>query len=990
MVRKYEGVASSSEVSALRVREDLRPLLTRLRDWWLTPDGQSIMLMAMLVLGIVMVWAPLAGELVLMLVLCFSWLQLRYKKRKWDFPLRVPMSADLIDGSTNKKGKGIMFVGNEVATGMPASISDNDARTHALIFGTTGSGKTVFLMGFVVNSLIFNGGASYTDGKGDVKLWLQFMNACRMFGREDDLLLISFITSGHEFYDRQESKISNTINPYATGSSGMCTEASIALMDSGGGGDDMWKGRAIAFLGGLIKPMVFLRDQGEILLDADLIREYFDLSKLERLVWDEEDTWKGGLKRDRGYFYKKYGKVWKAVIRPLEAFMITIPGYDKGKLGKQEQKTVEQHGYITMQLARLFGDVADNYGHIMKTPLGEVDMYDVVINDRILVTLLPALERSPESLGMLGKIIVGGIKQMAAGCLGNKVEGMRREIVDARPTNSPVPFPTIFDEYGYYAVLGFAAMPAQARSLGFMVVFAAQDFASLKKSSPEEADQTWENTNLRGVGRITSGSASETYKRMSELGGSVPVAELEGYEVDRSGMFAKIRASDRIRVVDKPRVSSDDLHSQNDGEFHLFLGKKEKGAERGVMKVVRVAGFFSEVGHDRGDEREQPAVELLSINHFARVSPPAEIISAMTNAMVKGDNGIRAAIANNQLYSSIKANESKNAMLIMAAEMHRMNAELQAPLSLLDLGFVSLSYLDKYEGKRKSDLLAAVSEAKLAGAEFTAVGKPAAVTTLRTDSGGSSSDGGPAPENKPVIGVPPVEKPRAAAIGRPPVLGRPPIGGAPMLKSAAPAGPSSVETAAQASEGASKPLMAPVTVAQSASQALPSAARAGEVGQGGEGKQVLQLSDEDKETLAKINLFTKGEVSLPVNNLTADDLVALAQDLLAAGNEVFGGGDEPTTAEEVVESARATGQLEADVKPLDKEAIIDVIRAVEPEALGPDEAAKARAEARDFVNKMALGSTYLETPQPNSGTSIASFRDAVDVLAETVWRKDDE
>ena len=62
-----------------------------------------------------------------------------------------------------------------------------------------------------------------------------------------------------------------------------------------------------------------------------------------------------------------------------------------------------------------------------------------------------------------------------------------------------------------HIVLGFAVAPAQARSLGFSITFAAQDFSSLKKSSAEEADATWENTNVRIVGRITSGSKSETW-----------------------------------------------------------------------------------------------------------------------------------------------------------------------------------------------------------------------------------------------------------------------------------------------------------------------------------------------------------------------------------------------------------------------------------------------------------------------------------------------
>lgn len=965
MVRKFEGVGTSSEVSGLRTREDLRSFPQKLRDWWLSPDGQRYTLGGIMSAGVVLLWAPLAAEFLLIALLLFSRIQLRYKERSWDFPLRVPIIAGLKDGSTNGKGKGLMYVGAEVGTRMPATISDNDARTHALLFGTTGSGKTELLLAFVVNSLVYDGGASYTDGKGDVKLWLKFLNASRMFGRECDLLLISFITSGHEFYDRQETKISNTMNPYANGSSGMCTEASIALMDSSGGSGDMWKGRAIAFLGALIKPLVFLRDKGDVLLDADLIREYFDLPILERFVWDMEDTWKGGIKRDTGYFAAKYGKVWKSVIRPLEAFMVTIPGYDKGRMGKQEQKTLEQHGYITMQLARLFGDLADNYGHIMRTPLGEVDMYDVVINDRILVTLLPALERSPESLGMLGKIIVGGIKQMAAGCLGNKVEGLRREIVDARPTNSPVPFPTIFDEYGYYAVLGFSSMPAQARSLGFMVVFAAQDFASLKKSSAEEADQTWENTNLRGIGRITSGGDAETYKRMAALGGDVQVAEIAGFERQVTLLGSKLRANDQIRIERKPRVNSDDLHSQADGEFHLFLGKKEDNADRGRVKVVRVNGFYTDVKpvdekrfpKTGGiDPRTQPSVTHLSINHFARVAPPEEVQDYAGNLLLHSENGIRRAIVGGGIVGTIKANESRNAMIGMAGSLGEANAKLgDKAFGMLDTAFAFMALASRYEAQRQKDMLEHLIAANLPPG-FGAQPTKLSAGDAGGEASGVGSAGGPilSPQPAPAAIVKPVTVVDPSEIGRPRAIGRPPAATA-------------ASADAVAEEKAQQPASAPVDGTQ---------------------KPVV-LTEEDRANLAKISLFTEGAVSIPVNNATEEDLVALARDLLAAGHAVFGDSDgEVLTPEVVAEVAMVEGELKAQVAGLDKEAITDVIVAVEPRALGPEDSAKARAEGRAFVEKMALGSTYLESPIPPGNISIASFQDAVDVLTEAVMRND--
>lgn len=126
--------------------------------------------------------------------------------------------------------------------------------------------------------------------------------------------------------------------------------------------------RADAFLVAVFSPLVFLHDAGDILLDADRMREFFDLPTLERFVWDEEDIWKGGVRREQGYFTKKYGKeVWDAVIQPLQAFVMTIPGYEKARMGRQEQKTLEKHSFVSMELVRQLGDLADQIS------LGDLD-----------------------------------------------------------------------------------------------------------------------------------------------------------------------------------------------------------------------------------------------------------------------------------------------------------------------------------------------------------------------------------------------------------------------------------------------------------------------------------------------------------------------------------------------------------------------------------------------------------------------------------------
>ncbi|WP_233177042.1 type IV secretory system conjugative DNA transfer family protein [Ralstonia sp. ASV6] len=763
----YRGVERTEELRSSDIRPDTRSSLSRARAYFATTDGVFVAMIWLQAIGLFTIFVPFSGEIVLLVGALFYQLyvnpghtdpdrttviggvnRIEGKHRVYDFPYRVPFSAKRFDGSYSvpKLGSGITFLGKEISTKLEIWSGDSDLRTHMLVLGTTGSGKTELLLGLVFNALVQNSGFIYTDGKGDVSLWNNVFRLARYLGRECDLLLVNFLTSGRDFIDKQFDRTTNTMNPFALGSSGMLIELIIALMDDSGGGGDMWKGRAIAFVAGLTRVLCYLRDRGYILLDSSKFIEFMELPVVEAVVFDKKITVDGkDIKIDDPLF--------ETVCKPLRAFVLTLPGYTQSKKGNQDQKTMEQHGFITMQLTRLFGDLSFTYGYIFQTLLGEVDMYDVVINRRILAVLLPALERAPDSLKMLGKLIVGAIKQMMAGCLGNRVEGSVREIVEARPTNAAVPFYVVLDEYGYYAVLGFAVAPAQARSLGFpqperalvrmangqtqrmgdmrvgemirspdgaqvrvrevlehdslpvakitlesgkaieaayvhhwpvrvmyqqtllkttqeidvlvksgvtvelsiakedglqweeitdvsmvgvekcrclvvehdlhcyltdhdvvthnCITFAAQDFSSLQKASKEEADATWENTNVRAIGRVTSGQESETFRRIKGVAGEAVVYE-NGYKEHSESAFFKWRTKLDARINRVQRIEFDDIAHQQDGEFTFLVGKKD-GKGSGGVRIIRARGFYTGV-------KEKPPE--IRINHFLKVEPP--------------------------------------------------------------------------------------------------------------------------------------------------------------------------------------------------------------------------------------------------------------------------------------------------------------------------------------------------------------------------------
>ncbi|MDO8953907.1 MAG: TraM recognition domain-containing protein [Gammaproteobacteria bacterium] len=568
---KFRGIIKSQEHAPSEAVRDIRPFWEQIRDLLLSQVGSSALVFG---LAVLMFYFPVAVDFLFIFAIVIFWYSFFTMKT---LPFKMPIYAGLPDkndvppGSKKpNKASGIYFFGNDIISQEQLWFTNNDMRTHALIFGSTGSGKTEALISIAYNALLQGSGFIYVDGKGDNALFAKIFSLCRTMGREDDLLLVNFMTGANDIIGPQEHILSNTMNPFAAGSSSMLSQLVVSLMDSGGGaspsgGDgDMWKGRAIAFTEALMRPLVWLRDNGYLLLEAGVIRKYFTLDAIEDMLYDRKVI-------DQNNVVTVLEKPIPFEVRDsIENYLATLPGYQKSEKGKQSGKAYEQHGYITMQLTRIFGSLADVYGHIVRTNLAEVDFRDVVLNRRILVVLLPALEKSPDELSALGKLIIASLKSMLAEGLGSRVEGDYRDIIETKPTTSRTPYLCILDEYGYYAVKGFAVVPAQARSLGFSVVFAGQDLPAFQKASKEEAASICANTNIKICMKLED--PQETWEFFQKTAGESYVSVTRSLNRQGEGASAFHYKDSMEATYDKRnRIDLLDLKDQREGEAHIFF-----------------------------------------------------------------------------------------------------------------------------------------------------------------------------------------------------------------------------------------------------------------------------------------------------------------------------------------------------------------------------------------------------------------------------------
>ena len=110
---------------------------------------------------------------------------------------------------------------------------------------------------------------------------------------------------------------------------------------------------------------------------------------------------------------------------------------------------------------------------------------------------------------------------------------------------------TVFDEVGYYVAEGMAVMAAQARSLGFSLVFAGQDLPAMKKRVREEAQSITANCNIKLFGKLED--PTETKEFFEKTVGSAMVTEVSSFQMAGSSEFGSYHDSKQAGIQMRPQ-----------------------------------------------------------------------------------------------------------------------------------------------------------------------------------------------------------------------------------------------------------------------------------------------------------------------------------------------------------------------------------------------------------------------------------------------------
>lgn len=235
-----------------------------------------------------------------------------------------------------------------------------------LINGSTGAGKTEVLLSLGVQYIKNNEGFIYIDGKGENVLYTKIFSYAQQYNRLDDLYCLNFLSGSRNLDSQQEKKISHSIDP----------------LNPMVGNDSYFEHFFSKEMGTLIHAILKkLHEKGQV-MDTQSLESILMLNNL--IEWKKEN---------------KFNE-----LPELNDYLISIGlSLEEENDESDLEDALEKHAlkcskaYETVNLFKI-------YSYMFKINCS-IDMTQIFLRRKILVVLLPALEKSIEAISSLGELI---------------------------------------------------------------------------------------------------------------------------------------------------------------------------------------------------------------------------------------------------------------------------------------------------------------------------------------------------------------------------------------------------------------------------------------------------------------------------------------------------------------------------------------------------------------------------------------------------------
>lgn len=368
--------------------------------------------------------------------------------------LRERPHFDIKAGTHKKPQGGFLGMGGSKPDWV---LSERMMLGHELILGSTGAGKTEALLSRADLLMEANPamGMIHVDGKADMSIFRRFWAMCRFHGRAHELRMVNFMWRAHQSYEEGEVKRTHSYDPVERFDASMLarwldltfSDAAKALPQVSG------EARAPELLQAIFMGIGAAR--------ADLLRAGLLAPGLSGVLacLDKEVQALPAVRKALGNLaMASFARCESLVGDPASAseFSGPLSGLRSARAAIESLVSSTLSAWIKAY-PEMLGAKKGVGGEWLRA---EVSAFSCFEGEIVLVGL-PALEKSPDELAILGRSVMGAFAVAQS------------SMAEAWPRRMQCR--AVFDEFGYYACNDIAAMLEEAKRVGSSIVFSSQD-----------------------------------------------------------------------------------------------------------------------------------------------------------------------------------------------------------------------------------------------------------------------------------------------------------------------------------------------------------------------------------------------------------------------------------------------------------------------------------------------------------------------------------
>jgi intracellular multiplication protein IcmO len=482
------------------------------------------------------------------------------------------LPSDKTYGEFMQSKKGLR-IGYTQDNGYPLDIENGFLQRHTAIIGQSGVGKTTLGEYLLWQQAVRGGGFIFIDAKLDADT------------RDKLALMMSLLGRGDDFYvlNVDQPHNSHTYNPILRGDADEVASRLLNLLPSAENnpGADFYRQQAMYALTVITGALKSAKRRYHFSDLAILLQSDKALEAISRLPMKEDAR------------------------MTLDVFLNQFKKKDKSGLVIDVEKLKATLGGMSGRIAQF---AQGKFGQVFNTYAPEIDLTDIVVNNKCLYVMLPTMGKDQAALN-LGKMILSDLRTAVY-----NVQGLKKE---HRPNP---PFLVFADEMGSYVMPGIARLFEQARSAGICMLPAFQTFANLRAVSPDFEDiiigNTWNKVFFKFASKDSPETAAEIIGKVTKYVRSLSMSENEGSSASNLRATPQGSASkggglaESWRESEDYRVKPEHLKSLGMGEAVVMSGPRVYHIRTPMLNFPAPIPEFKKTRHRVSVPPDEPGLDL--------------------------------------------------------------------------------------------------------------------------------------------------------------------------------------------------------------------------------------------------------------------------------------------------------------------------------------------------------------------------------------------